>query len=107
MTLPADNVSQTREQRLEELTDLRQQAQINADALEALVQLIANASVPVAQYQQTWLTVERRLRQDVREARKRVELMDARCDDIRRAQVARENWTPPDTSGPRSVRLTE
>jgi len=95
----AEAITEAREDRLLELMDAARREQVVADALDALVRVIAEAPVPVQQFSPVWLAVEARLRRDVIEARKRAERATERVEDVRSAQTARERWTPKRTPG--------
>jgi hypothetical protein len=95
MEIPAvADVARQREQNLERLSDVAEEARVHADALDALVDLIASTPAPVSRYASTWLLIEKRLRQDATIARKRVTLANDRMQDVMRSIEARENWTP-------------
>ena len=87
-------VARQREDRLLALQESVVAAQVQADALEALVDLIANAHVPVLRYEEHWSAVEARLRKDAAIARKRVTLARERVADVQHSIEARERWAP-------------
>lgn len=63
-----------------------------AGALEAIADMIRDASVPVQRYAKTYQAVERRLRGDAKEKREQAASHRSRIEDLQRAEEARQNW---------------
>jgi len=87
-----NTIVQSRETRLIELTDAAHREKIVADALDALAKVIADAPIPVSQYTPVWQAVEKRIRLDAAQARKRAALATERLEDVQGAIVARERF---------------
>lgn len=88
-------IEHSREERVTELADAARREQVVADALEAIVVVLGDAPVPVAQYTPIWQAVQRRLHRDALEARARARRAAEHVDDVQAAIEARQRWVDP------------
>lgn len=85
-------ISHSREARVAELADAARRELVVAEALTAIVAVLRQAPIPVAQYEPIWEAVARRLCRDAGEARTRARRAAEHVDDVQAAIDARQRW---------------